>query len=127
MSHGHYSELGVTILSFLNLGINIMATALISYKIWTTSRLARALGDEKITIRFGRTWMITYAILHVLSSPVAFLLLPSLPVMAGIASILVNVRVGLGWASGEEGRSVRTFAHSSLDESEFYRRESFME
>lgn len=36
------------------------------------------------------------------------------PHVAGIASMLINVRVGLGWAVGEEGRSVRSFHDSVL-------------
>lgn len=36
--------------------------------------------------------------------------------MAGVATSLVNVRVGLGWATGEEGRSVRAFNPSTLSD-----------
>ncbi|KAF5350507.1 hypothetical protein D9756_008542 [Leucocoprinus leucothites] len=47
----HYWEAGVAIMSFLNLGTNIVVTILISYRIWTTSRLTRALGDGKVIIK----------------------------------------------------------------------------
>lgn len=133
----HYWEAGVAIMSFLNLGTNIVVTILISYRIWTTSRLTRALGDGKVIIKviaivvesaaLQTMWMVTYSILHVLRSDASYMVLYSLPPISGITSSLVNVRVGLGWATGEEGRSVHTLTHSSLSESEFQRHESFME
>ncbi|KAJ3576515.1 hypothetical protein NP233_g375 [Leucocoprinus birnbaumii] len=93
---------GAVIFPFVNLGTTITTTALITYKIWTQSRLTRALGDEKII----------YKIIRIIVESAA---LETLPATAGIATSLVNVRVGLGWAAGEEGRSVQTFAHSTMN------------
>ncbi|KAJ3576716.1 hypothetical protein NP233_g261 [Leucocoprinus birnbaumii] len=132
-----YWEPGVAAWTALTLGVNVFATALISYKIWMNSRLTRELGDGKIVVRIiailvesaalQTAWMTIYLILHLANYNASLYLLYSLPEVAGIATALVNVRVGLGWAAGEEGRSVQNFRRSSIDIPEFRNQESFDE
>lgn len=52
--------------------------------------------------------MILYIVLIFTNLGIALLFLFSLPSVAGIATTLVNVRVGLGQAVGEERQSAQT-------------------
>ncbi|KAJ3573723.1 hypothetical protein NP233_g2243 [Leucocoprinus birnbaumii] len=132
--HRSYWEPGVAAWSALTLGINIMATSLIAYKIWMNSQLTRGLGNGNFVLRIIKIlvesaalqtiWMTIYLILHLTIYDASLYLLYSLPEMAGIAAALVNVRVGLGWAAGEEGQSRQKFTRSSVAVPEFRNRES---
>lgn len=59
--------------------------------------------------------MVLFLVFHLVDRTASYLVLYGAPAVAGIATTLVNVRVGLGWAVGEEGRSVRTFNRSSIN------------
>jgi hypothetical protein len=56
-----------------------------------------------------------YLILFLTNRDASHLLLHCLPSVAGIATSLVNVRVGLGLAVGEQGRSTWTLRDSIFD------------
>jgi hypothetical protein len=57
--------------------------------------------------------MVTFLITHFVDNNVSQVFLYGSPHVAGIASMLINVRVGLGWAMGEEGRSTHSL-HDSV-------------
>ncbi|KAJ3554517.1 hypothetical protein NP233_g12405 [Leucocoprinus birnbaumii] len=124
-----YWEPGVAAWSALTLGINIIATSLIAYKIWMNSQLTRGLGNGNFVLRIIKIlvesaalqtiWITIYLILHLANYGSSLYLLYSLPEMAGIAATLVNVRVGLGWATGEEGQPSQIFRRSSIGIPEF--------
>ncbi len=59
--------------------------------------------------------MIVYLTLFLANRDASFLLVHCLPSVAGITASLVNVRVGLGWAVGERGRSAWSLQDSSID------------
>lgn len=62
--------------------------------------------------------MLAYVILHFLNPyRSSQIFLYGSPYMAGIAAMLINVRVGLGWAVGEEGRSSHSFHNSAVSRS----------
>lgn len=61
--------------------------------------------------------MLSYMISHFTNWGASQIFLFGMAHVAGIASMLINVRVGLGWAVGEEGRSVRSFHNSVLVDS----------
>lgn len=61
--------------------------------------------------------MIVFLITHFADNPLSQVFLYGSPHIAGIASMLINVRVGLGWAVGEEGRTTRSLADSAFIES----------
>lgn len=58
--------------------------------------------------------MLSFLISHFANNTASQIFLYGSPHVAGIASMLINVRVGLGWAVGEEGRSVHSFHGSVL-------------
>lgn len=58
--------------------------------------------------------MITFLVSFLVNRNTSHIFLYALPSVAGIATTLVNVRVGLGWAAGEEGRSAQTFHEVSI-------------
>ncbi|KAF9447256.1 hypothetical protein P691DRAFT_760938 [Macrolepiota fuliginosa MF-IS2] len=88
---------------------NVYCTGLISWKIWSVSRAMREIGAESdfshilsIVIEsaaFYTSWMAVAFVLNLVKSPVEGLLIDSCPSVAGISFMLINVRVGLGWAS----------------------------
>lgn len=65
--------------------------------------------------------MLSFLISHFVNLTASQVFLYGSPHVAGIASMLINVRVGLGWAIGEEGRSVRSFHDSGLGDTRFDR------
>jgi hypothetical protein len=77
--------------------------------------------SRKLTVALRSLWMIALLISYLINNNVAQVFLYGSPFIAGIASMLINVRVGLGWAAGEERRNLSeaqprypsTYVHTS--------------
>lgn len=119
---GQVNQIPNIILASMTISVNVSCTSLIVWKIWDRNRLARAVGGEKVVLRLLAIlvessalytgWIFIFLITHFLDIDLSQVFLYGLPHVAGIASMLINVRVGLGWAVGEEGRSTRSLSDS---------------
>ncbi|KAF9440893.1 hypothetical protein P691DRAFT_800943, partial [Macrolepiota fuliginosa MF-IS2] len=115
---------GIKALVMISLSVNILATSAIIWGLWRRTRLSRALGGWKILLKMVAiliesaalytTWMVVYLVLYFIRPNQSHLLLYSSFCVAGLSTTLVNVRVGLGWSAGEEGRLTRSLHESAF-------------
>ncbi|KAJ3563461.1 hypothetical protein NP233_g8929 [Leucocoprinus birnbaumii] len=88
---------------------NVYCTAFISWKIWSVTRqlesggsrssLQRVLSTVIESAAFYTTWMATAFGLSIGRSQIENIFIDANPAVAGITFMLINVRVGLGWAA----------------------------
>ncbi|KAJ7321012.1 hypothetical protein DFH08DRAFT_889786 [Mycena albidolilacea] len=94
-----------TMLTLLN---NIYCTALISWKIWFTTKFSIA-SDENNLRKFlailvesagiYAVWVILFSVTYETNSNLASFFLETTPAVVGIVNALIHTRVGLGWTS----------------------------
>lgn len=58
--------------------------------------------------------MLCFLVTHFASPPLSQVFLYGSPHVAGVASMLINVRVGLGWAVGKEERFINSVHGSAF-------------
>ncbi|KAF9446456.1 hypothetical protein P691DRAFT_803912 [Macrolepiota fuliginosa MF-IS2] len=115
---------GIKTIVMISLSVNIIATSAIIWGLWRRTRLSRALGGWKILFKMVAIliesaalytiWMVVYLVLYFINLDQSHLLLYGSFCIAGLSTTLVNVRVGLGWAAGEEGRLTRSLHESAF-------------
>lgn len=104
------SGLGIWITTFvvLSLCLNLYCTAMIAWKIWSTSRrVKRFVGPSTLPSPLAifvessviyTVWGILYFATYEARSNLRLIFSDSIPSIAGISVMLVTVRIGLGWA-----------------------------
>ncbi|KAJ7801526.1 hypothetical protein B0H14DRAFT_2895257 [Mycena olivaceomarginata] len=98
----HRVELSKTIFSdpwltasiIMTLVNNIYCTALISWRIWATTKLS--IASDGINLRF---WVIFFTVTYQTNSNLGSFVLETAPAIIGIVNALIHTRVGLGWTS----------------------------
>ncbi|KXN89209.1 hypothetical protein AN958_05912 [Leucoagaricus sp. SymC.cos] len=81
--------------------------------------LNKTIGIIVESAALNTVWMLTYLMLYLFQHEFSILLLHAYPSVSGIATTLVNVRVGLGWAAGEKGWPNESSNDSTLRDSHF--------
>ncbi|KAJ7112694.1 hypothetical protein C8R44DRAFT_882446 [Mycena epipterygia] len=85
--------------------INIYCTTFIAWRIWKTSRVTGEVGGSLLMPVFviliesaaiWTTWTIFFAATFLTGSPLAFIGRDLMPLIIGVANLLIHLRVGLG-------------------------------
>lgn len=97
------------------LSVNVYCTVAMSWKIWRVNRAASKFGGGQlmhiITILVESAaiyslWMITLVGLVAAAHPLYITFYDIATELYGVSTMLISVRVGLGWATGDSGRTM---------------------
>ncbi|KIY50740.1 hypothetical protein FISHEDRAFT_71064 [Fistulina hepatica ATCC 64428] len=95
------------VLSVVEHGLSYFCIVLIAYRIWTVSSVPRFMGTVNLrhtvaifveSAALCSIWLVMLGAVYWSKSNMEVVFSNSLPVVMGIAFMLINVRVGLGWA-----------------------------
>ncbi|KAF9018355.1 hypothetical protein BDZ89DRAFT_1140033 [Hymenopellis radicata] len=86
---------------------NTYSTAMISYRIWKINRLVKQYGGGSLTSVMATmiesaavysTWSLLFLIVYTCHSTLQFFMVDTIGHVCAATALLINVRVGLGWA-----------------------------
>ncbi|KIY50733.1 hypothetical protein FISHEDRAFT_24365, partial [Fistulina hepatica ATCC 64428] len=97
----------ITCQTAFSLVTNVYCTSFIAWRILAVSRATRAVGSSDLlsvlanfieSAALYTIWSIVFGSIYWVESSMQIVFLNSMPSIAGISFMLINVRVGLGWA-----------------------------